>query len=238
MSTSKLVLFSLSLVVTCFGSAAVAQEVAPPAQPIELPADLGCSTCQSTTGCDCDTGGFGGRFFSGYRLEGWRSKLDHNRKLNQKIVARNDAWPKPFECLDRQSYHNVWLPLLDAGYEQHSILSDNFFDPETNELNRLGIHRVAGVMQNLAGNRKAVYVTRHANPQINEARLAAVQQTIQTYYGQLGAARVALTDRQPWVTSGIDTEVMNSKRIDAFPSPMIQIGTGGSVAGSVGAGGN
>lgn len=233
MTTSKLVLFTLSLTVTVFGSVSVAQEALPPAQPVDLPAASSCSQCQSSTGCDCGTRG---RFFSGYRLDNLRSKLDHYSELNAKIYARNDAWPKPFECLDRQSYHNVWIPLLDAGYEQHSILSENFFDPETNKLNQLGIHKVAGVMQNLKGERRAVYITRNADEQVNDARLAAVEETIQTYYGQMGPARVALTDRQPWVTNGIQTEALNQKRLDAIPTPMIQIGTGNSVANSVGGG--
>ena len=46
-----------------------------------------------------------------------RAKLDHARAYSDKVVARNQAWPKPFACADRQ--------LVDAFF----VVGKNFGGP-------------------------------------------------------------------------------------------------------------
>lgn len=190
----------------------------------------------SVAGSDCNSCATTGhhRWFTGERLDYWKERHAHYHALNRKITQRNDAWPKPWACLDRQAYYNAWTPMLISGYEEHAVLSDNFFDPNTNELNQLGIYKLAGLMQNMPVKDRQVFVTRSSDDSVNNARLASINQTINTYYRHLGSAQVSLSNRQPTFVSGRISDAILKNRLENMVPPMIQAGTAGSVQQAVG----
>ena len=181
------------------------------------------TTCQSNRGLLRGQGHF----------QNFKAKMDYYSALNQKKYARNDAWPKPFACWDRRAYHQFWTPYLAEGLHQRSIISADFFDPETNELTKQGIHQVAGIMKNVPEHDRSVYIQRVADDNANRARLASVKNTIDTYYAHYGVARIDFTNRAPSMVSGIAADTLQQKRMDSIVNPTIDIGTGGSVNAAV-----
>lgn len=189
---------------------------------------VNCGGCGSTAcGGRCGAGG-GGHF------QELRAKWDQQQMINSRIAARNDAWPKPFDCADRQLYFSIFAPMIDQGFEEQCVLSSMHFDEDTNQLNRVGKHAVAGIMQNMPSSRKRVFVHREANDVVNSARLQAVKETIDTFYSASGPAQVAFSSKLPITTRGTSAEAIAIKWREKMPSPVIPISAGESVNAAVG----
>jgi hypothetical protein len=165
-----------------------------------------------------------------------REHLQSMRAEHHKIAARNDAWPKPFDCADRQLYHSMFTSMIDGGFEEQCVLCASHFDSESNELNAFGKHAVAGIMQNMPSHRKQVFVTRDSNERVSAERLANVDSVIKTYYGQVAPnASVTYSTKQPASVTGIRADMISQKFVEGQPSPNIPIAAGGgSVSASVG----
>lgn len=125
-----------------------------------------------------------------------KNQLDHQASVNSKIAARNDAWPMPFACHDKTDYYDTWRPMLAAGNEIQGVLDHNFFTKD-NQLNKVGIDRVAGIALNSPVNERAVYVSRSANQAVDQARVSAIRNTISTYYSHRGVVDVRLSEKIP-----------------------------------------
>ncbi len=179
----------------------------------------GCGDCGG-----CQSGGSGNR-----------PKLDSMKALNHKVCARNDAWPKPFNCADRQLYFTMWNPMIDHGFEEQCVLSSVHFDPETHELNKFGISTVQGIMQNMPTSRKKVFINRDSDQSISQARLNNVDNVIHTYYKQVAPnAEVAFSNLMPSSIRGPRAETINKLFLQGAPAPIIPISSGSqSVSSSI-----
>ena len=178
----------------------------------------------------CLGGGGGGGCIGGGQL---KAKCAQQRAINQRITARNDAWPKPFACADRQLYHDFWGRQIDQGWEEQCVLNSAHFKTETNELNKFGQQAVAGIMQNNPSHRRTVFIQRDANDFLNQARRATVQDTINTFYGQTNNAQVAFSSKRPVTTSGTRGAQIQEQWFGAQAVPAIAVGSGDSVSASV-----
>lgn len=193
------------------------------------PAANGCNNC-SEAGC-----GYGNHRYHP-RVEAMKSKYQEWSAPYHKIYRRNDAWPMPWNCADRQLYFQIWEPMIDQGFEEQCVLNAAHFDAETNELNRYGQHTVAGIMQNMPSSRKHVFINRESDDRLNLARMDAVRETINTFYGQqlAGPARVSFSTRMPNGISGSQAEGINRLWFEQMPSPVIPISSGQDINSSVG----
>jgi hypothetical protein len=184
-----------------------------------------CSTCMDTFGYPTQSS----HGAAGSRHERW----DALKAENAKSTARNDAWPKPFACADRQLFHEIWMPMINEGFEEQCVLNEAHFDAQTNELNAFGMHAVAGIMQNMPTHRKHEIVSRDTDDDVTQARLSSVQSTVQTFYGQLNpTAQVTLSNKQPSAISGVRAESISSKYVAGQPVPSIPISSGDASVGS------
>jgi len=182
-----------------------------------------CATC--STG-----GGFGGR--SHQHAEVLKAKLAHASAYNEKVSARNQAWPKPFACADRQVYAAMWTPMLDAGFADQTTVTAVHFSEE-GKLTRYGKKQIAGIMRNMPQHRKVVYVQRDHDQATTQQRVNEVQEVVSMFYGQSG--RVALTDRNPINQTGVRAEATTNNYYGALPAPIIPVADGSSsVSDSVG----
>ncbi|MEL7498385.1 MAG: hypothetical protein AAFN77_12305 [Planctomycetota bacterium] len=197
-------------------------------QTFGYPATTQSQQCNGRCGGGCRLHGGGGH------MQNFRDKMDHYSALNKKKFDRNDAWPRPFNCWDRRAYHNVWVPMLTNGAEQHCILSSDFFDAETNELTRVGIAKVADIMQNVPQTNRSVFVQRSADDKANQARMEQVKFTIDKFYAHLGVARVQLSNQLPPISPAAQSQAILNSRTENMAPPTIQASNGGSVAQSVG----
>lgn len=184
--------------------------------------------------CGCNTGGCKGCAL-GSRFHELQARHQHAQYINSMIAARNDAWPKPFNCADRQLYFSIWEPMIDRGFEEQCVLTEAHFD-EQNQLNRFGKHAVAGIMQNMPSNRRQVFIHRSVDDRINQTRLANVEDIVNTFYGQMGAANVAFSTRLPVNIRGSQAEQISKKWLEGMQTPVIPISSGEDVSSAVGGG--
>ena len=170
------------------------------------------------------------------RLDEFKSRHEAKHANYHKIYKRNDAWPMPWNCADRQLYFQIWYPMIDQGFEEQCVLSATHFDSETNELNKFGQHAVAGIMQNMPSARKHVFINRDGNEQLNSARLNSVRETINTFYGQHvnGTPQVSFSTRLPNTISGDQAEGINRLWFEKMPTPIIPISSGETVNQAIG----
>ena len=88
-----------------------------------------CNGC-ATDSCSGNTGIIGNGFLSGGRgligrhghFSDWQQQRDHYQQIAEQVAARNNAWPKPFNCADRQLYFSIWEPMIDSGFERNALL--------------------------------------------------------------------------------------------------------------------
>ena len=162
----------------------------------------------------------------------WRTYKHHAHIVYQ----RNEAWPKPFQCHDRQLYFANFYPMYQRGYEIESTLTDNHFDRETNKLNSAGKRKIAGIMQNMPKHRRNIYVFEKGDAEITQARVADVRVSVDEWFGHLGAPKIATTTNPVYYQSGVEVQQFTSNFLGALPTPGIAIGGGGGEGG--GEGGN
>lgn len=220
---------------TCGPVAAPAQQVAyVQAAPVVV-GDCGGGGCGGGGGGYLAGGCKGGGCFAGGIGGGQlKAKCAHQRAINQKITARNDAWPKPFQCADRQLYNSFWGAQIDQGWEEQCVLEASHFNAETNQLNKFGQQAVAGIMQNNPEHRRTVFIHLDHNDSINQIRRSAVQDTINTFYGRTNNAQVAFSSKRPVTTSGPRAAELHKQWLSNQAVPTIAVGTGDSVSAAVG----
>ncbi len=198
-----------------------------------------CTSCGTASnypvasGCNsCSSGGYGR---SG-RTSSHRDKLKQAFADAEKSRKRNDAWPMPFDCADRQLYFSMWNPMIEQGFEEQCVLSGVHFDEQTNELNKFGRHAVAGIMQNMPTQFKNVYINRDADQAISDARMASVRDIVTTFYSQVAPnAQLNFSTKMPASITGTRAERINQSFIEGAPTPIIPISSGSdSVSSSVG----
>ena len=145
----------------------------------------------------------------GARFQELKKQIDHQAALNAKVAARNDAWPLPFACWDRRNYYDTWAPMLAAGRETQGVLDNKFFT-ENNELNRIGIDRIAEIAMHSPINERAVYVSRSADQAVDQIRVDAIRNTIATYYSHRGTVDVRLSDKAAPTVAAVKVQAVNA----------------------------
>lgn len=164
---------------------------------------------------------FGGQW--GHNL---RQRVGHLSEIHKRDFARNQAWPRPFDCADRQLYFAMWDPMLEAGYRCNCVFTSAHFDPESNELNSAGRAKVQSIFQNNPVGQKVALVQNSGNGSVVDARLQNLQTTINRWYGADSFMDVALTEIAPLNFSGQRAEIINQLLIDRTPPPVIPVASG------------
>ena len=206
----------------------------------------GCSACggsqafgfpSQNAGCASGKCGLGGGHGHGHGNGQLRANLDQAQQRNNLVSARNDAWPKPFTCIDRQLYESQWGKYIDAGYERQCVLSSIHFEKDTNELSQFGRTIVSGLIQNMPQARKTVYIHRDGDQQRSQERLDNVRQSIEYMFGHRTPAQVAFSTQEPVRVSALRVETLQALEAQATPVPIIPIASGTTSVQSA-AGGN
>ena len=161
-----------------------------------------------------------------------KQQIAFKSAYNEKIAARNDAWPKPFACWDKTGYYQVWAPMIQAGSETQAVLDSNFFT-EGNALNSVGIDRVAGIVLNMPSNDRTLYVSRGPDDAVNQARVNAIRNTVSKYYGHVAGVSVRMSDRTPETETGAAIMQLQAGRIPMLPPAVLPVGTANSVGEAV-----
>ena len=153
-----------------------------------------------------------------------KSRLQATQAQNEKIYARNAAWPKPFACASRQLYHNLWQPMYAAGWENQNILTSTHFNEE-GKLTPYGMQQISSMLTSMPQSQRVIFVQKTADTDRTQMRLATVQNVIQTRYPHL-PSQVRASDRNPGTLPGWRAVDITEKSTANAPSPHIPIATG------------
>ncbi len=181
--------------------------------------------------------GGNGLFNGRKRLLPTRSEWDAFKAHAEIVRQRNEAWPKPFQCHDRQCYFATFYPMYQRGYEIQSTLTDAHFEKDSNELNSAGKQKIAGIMQNLPVQRRQIFVFEQGDDERTHARVAAVKVAVNEWFGHMNPPTVLTTARPAHFQSGLEIQQFNQNFLGALPQPGIAIGGGGGGGAGAGTGG-
>lgn len=187
-----------------------------------------CATCSTGQGNLIGPGIRGGHQHG----EVLKAKIAHAQEIDARVVARNEAWPKPFTCASRNLYASYWAPITRAGFADQNTLTAIHFG-ENGKLTKYAENQIAGILRNMPQKYKTVYVQRDGDEGTSMARLNHVQNLVSTWYGQNG--RVAFSDRNPIIQNGTRAENISNGYHAAMAPPVIPVSDGqSSIASSVG----
>lgn len=167
-------------------------------------------------------------------LQGIKNHYHHLSEIHKRDFARNQAWPKPFQCADRQLYFSMWEPMLDRGFRNNCLLTNQHFDTNTNELNQAGIAKIAGIFQNSPRGQKVALVQNLGNKAVVDARLNSLRSTIDQWYGSNAFTEIAAADNFPTQFSGQRVSTLQTLANETTPPPFIPVATGTGSTSDVG----
>ena len=215
----------------------------PGAYPVAQEGCASCNTADSSFGYPAaDTGSAsgcrGGCGHGGWGHHGghFRSQVNHLSQIHRRDFARNQAWPKPFACADRQLYHCIWNPMIQSGVRWNCIFTAQHFDPETNELNSSGLAKIQGIFRNSPLDQKIALVQTGGNERVVDMRLENLRNVIDQWYGPSSFVEVAKTGEYPGSFAGNRAETINFQYGEQTPPPVIPVASGTGSTSDVGVG--
>lgn len=192
----------------------------------------GSSSFRYPGGCQgCGNGAVGaglGNVFQHFQDNFDTFKADY--RINR---ARSSAWPQPFSCWDREHYHAIFNQQFATGNQVAHTLTAEYFDPETNKLNRAGEMKVAWIMQNAPRNDKQIYVHQDGTAPTAERRMASIRAFTGRYYAHLGNATVATSQIRPnQIPAYFQREYLRAYT-EEQPAPIIPVDVGSSISSTI-----
>lgn len=151
----------------------------------------------------------------------WSAKWDLTKQHADLIAQRNDAWPKPFQCYDRQSYHSIFAVMTQRGWQCECTLTPDHFDPQSHQLNRAGRAKIAGIMTNLPEIARQIHVYQDPNSEITDARLSNVREEVATSFNMLPEPQIAATTYMPHGMNGALVEDVQKRFVEGLPDPKV-----------------
>ncbi len=206
-----------SLVISCFcwfiGTASISFAQA-------WPGNCGTGNCGTGT---CGTSGQAGygNANDATVFQKSHAKWDLHKQQAELITERNDAWPKPFQCFDRQAYHGIFGLMTQRGWQCECTLTSDHFDSTTHELNQACKSKVNAIMSNLPEVARQVHIYQDSSNDIVETQLASVRKEVQEKYSMLPPPELALTTYKPHGMSGALVEDVQRKFIEGLPEPKV-----------------
>lgn len=191
------------------------------------------SGCGAACGAGCGTGCGAG---CGTGCGGCGSYADGFEKFKEdfaKVTARNDAWPLPFNCWDRESYYSIWNQQYAHGLQVAHMLTAEYFDQNSNRLNRAGETRVAWIMQNSPVNDKQIFVYEDQTGPAMDQKMASVRDVVDRWYSHMGQVQIAKSQLTPNRIPASYQQTILEQATGSQPPPVIPIGSGQNISSSV-----
>ena len=190
------------------------------------------SDCQSVVNGNGSCGAMGGGC-----LHSLKGQLSHLREINRVVTARNEAWPKPFGCADRQLYFQMWDPMLEAGWKSACVFNQRHFDEGTADLNQAGRMKVAAIMRNYPIGQKAFYLEREMAASLSDERLMTLKNSVEKWFGLSQVTEIGFADVIPLPGNGSRAKAISEGYIKNLPDPVIPVQNLGASLDAAGSGG-
>lgn len=145
---------------------------------------------------------------------------------------RNLAWPEPFAAPDRETVRTPFKTQIAKGWMLEATLTNNHFDPKTNELNSAGVAKVKWLVRLPDANRRAVYILRGDDNAATSARFYSTNAAVGKFALQGSQPPVMVSDLAPrgWPAEGVDT--IQQQFQASQPPPTLNGGGGGGGGGA------
>ncbi len=165
---------------------------------------------------------------------GWVSSADaqilekfvHNMARDAK---RNNCWPQPFVCPDRQRVRAAFVQMVANGWERQNLLSTHHFKSTDGQLNESGRLRIHWILTEAPPQHRTIFVQRGPSAEETAARVDRVQQVAMQLSPDGELPRVVQTSVSPlgWPAERVD--VIGRKFHASMPDPRLPCGGGGEV---------
>lgn len=130
-------------------------------------------------------------------------------------------WPDPYRCEARYSAMAPFDVQMDNAWADMTNVSAFYFDPDTHELTHAGRLHVQWVLRQAPLARRSLTVQPGDLPSITESRLASVRKAVTELAGENNQIAIAVSDRVPYLTPGIDVDVSSRLFYSSFPLPRL-----------------
>ncbi len=134
---------------------------------------------------------------------------------------RNNAWPEPFNQVDRQATRMPIEIMTDRGWQLQNTIPNELFDGETQELTRAGELKVQWILTQMPTRRRTVFVLRGKTAEITETRLKSVEKAALDVVGETASNMIAVTDLIPRGGSGAYYERVSAGYESSMPPPRL-----------------
>lgn len=185
---------------------------------------------QAVVPSTCHSCGHGALHDSLHRMHIGLEKYKAGFRLNH---SRGSAWPLPFSCWDREHYYAIMNQQFATGLQVAHTLTSEYFDPETNELNRAGEMRVGWIMQNSPQASKQIFVYQDQTGPTIQQRIDAIRKFSNRYYGHLGQVAIASSQIRPHQVPALYQAQTNTLYSESMPDPIIPLEAGASLSNSI-----
>jgi uncharacterized membrane protein YgcG len=91
---------------------------------------------------------------------------------------RNNEWPMPFNCADRNYAIAPFGVMIAGGWQRQNLIGENYFDENSTRLNAAGVERVRFILRQAPVEHRVLYVQSDLDDNITRMRVDAVQETI------------------------------------------------------------
>lgn len=157
---------------------------------------------------------------AGTAQAGWhefwaRAKTDYHR---------NNAWPEPFQTMDRNSTREPFELQKNNGWRLQNTIGTLLFDKNTNEVNQAGDQQIRWILTQTPPNRRAVFVLRGDTKEVTDQRVDSVQRCISKYVGDAELPPVLLTSQDQFGGPGEYFQRIDEAMKSSMPSPRISAG--------------
>ncbi len=134
---------------------------------------------------------------------------------------RNNAWPEPFQTMDRQSVAAAFAPMSAAGWQVQNTMTEHDFDANTGQLTRAGASKLRWIATQAPPQRRTVFVLRGDSEDQTAWRIDTVQQMLTRFVPDGPLPEVVRTNDAPHGANGGQTYDVWTKFQQVQPQPKL-----------------
>lgn len=134
---------------------------------------------------------------------------------------RNNAWPEPFQTLDRQTTWSHIMAYEVKGWQMENTLTDAHFDPETQAITSAGQAKLWWIITQQPIERRTVFVLLNQDERTTSIRVDSVQQAITRFLPHGPLPQVVRTSEAPITMPGSYAGDIFTKANESRPAPVL-----------------
>jgi len=137
-----------------------------------------------------------------------------------RTAKANNKWPSPYTMADREATRAPFQMMIDKGWQTQSTMNAHYFQ-EDGHLTEAGQEKVLAILTHVPAEKRMIRVERAADPELTQARLAAVQQAATSIMRNGEVPPVTLTDERAWGWPALEVDTARRKFIETMPDPRL-----------------